>query len=113
MDTVWRRLGSVLANGVRNAVLGEEIRDTGCSLKAFNAHLVRRIQPWNGMHRFFASLIAMQGGRIGQIEVGHRPRSSGTSKYSNWARLKRTVFDLLAVRWLKSRSRVYGLEELT
>ena len=111
-DTVWRRLGGLLANEVRNAVLGETIRDTGCSLKAFKTSFVRGLQPWNGMHRFFGSLVAMQGGRISQMGVRHRPRQAGVSKYSNWSRLKRTVFDLIAVRWLKSRSRIYGVEVL-
>jgi dolichol-phosphate mannosyltransferase len=46
------------------------------------------------------------------VEVRHRARRAGVSKYSNWGRLKRTVFDLIAVRWLKSRSRVYGVEVL-
>lgn len=111
-DTFWRRIGSRLANGVRNAVLGETIRDTGCSVKAFKAPFVRSLQPWNGMHRFFASLVAMQGGRISQREVNHRPRKAGVSKYSNWGRLKRTIFDLFAVKWLISRSRLYAVEPL-
>jgi glycosyltransferase involved in cell wall biosynthesis len=111
-DTFWKRLGSRLANGVRNVVLGEVIRDTGCSVKAFKAEFVRGLQPWNGMHRFFGSLVAMRGGRVGQVEVGHRPRRTGVSKYSNWGRLKRTVLDLAAVKWLKSRSRVYEVEVL-
>lgn len=106
-DTFWRRLGSKLANGVRNAVLHEPIRDTGCSVKAFKREFVKGLQPWDGMHRFFASFVAMQGGRISQVEVRHRPRMAGSSKYTNWSRLKLTVFDLFAVRWLKSRSRVY------
>jgi glycosyltransferase involved in cell wall biosynthesis len=109
-DTFWRRIGSKLANGVRNGVLHETIRDTGCSVKAFKREFVKGLQPWNGMHRFFASFVAMQGGRISQIEVRHRPRTAGTSKYTNWSRLKRTIFDLFAVRWLKSRSRVYSAQ---
>ena len=111
-DTFWKRFGSRLANGVRNSVLGETIRDTGCSLKAFKSDFVRGLQPWNGMHRFFGSYVAMQGGQISQVEVGHRPRRAGVSKYSNWGRLKRTVFDLFAVKWLKSRTRVYGVDVL-
>ena len=109
-DTVWKRLGSRLANGVRNAVLEEEVVDTGCSVKAFRRGFVADLQPWNGMHRFFASLVAMQGGRICQVEVRHRARAGGASKYTNWSRLKKTIFDLFAVKWLKSRSRVYGVE---
>lgn len=109
-DTFWRRFGSRLANGVRNSVLRETIRDTGCSVKAFKREFVVGLQPWNGMHRFFATLVVIQGGRIDQVEVHHRPRTAGQSKYSNWSRLKRTIFDLFAVKWLMSRSRVYSVE---
>jgi len=111
-DTFWKRVGSRLANSVRNAVLRETIYDTGCSVKAFKSDFLRGLQPWNGMHRFLGSLVAMQGGRICQVEVRHRPRHAGESKYSNWGRLKRTIFDLMAVHWLKSRSRVYDVEVL-
>jgi dolichol-phosphate mannosyltransferase len=64
------------------------------------------------MHRFLASLVMMQGGGVEKIEVSHRPRAAGKSKYTNWSRLKKTVFDLYAVKWLKSRSKVYGVEEI-
>jgi len=110
-DTFWKRIGSRMANGVRNRALGETIIDTGCSVKAFKREFVLGIQPWNGMHRFFASLVMMQGGSVEQIEVSHRPRAAGSSKYTNWSRLKKTVFDLRAVKWLKSRSKVYGVEK--
>jgi len=112
-DTIWRRLGGRLANRVRNAVLGEMVYDTGCSIKAFKSEFIHGLQPWNGMHRFFASFVTMRGGRISQVEVRHRPRRAGASKYSNWGRLKHTVFDLIAVKWLKNRSRVYNVEALS
>ena len=108
-DTFWKRLGSRMANGVRNRALGETIIDTGCSVKAFKREYVLGLQPWNGMHRFFASLVMMQGGSVEQMEVRHRLRAAGTSKYTNWSRLKKTVFDLYAVRWLKNRSKTYGV----
>jgi glycosyltransferase involved in cell wall biosynthesis len=110
MDTSSRRWASRLANAIRNRALGEEIVDTGCSLKAFKAPFVRHLQPWDGLHRFFASFVAMQGGRIEQVPVNHRPRSAGTSKYTNWRRLKKTVRDLRGVVWLKSRTRRFTVE---
>ena len=110
-DTASKRWGSRLANAVRNRALGEEIIDTGCSVKAFKVEFVRSLQPWDGLHRFFASFVAMQGGRIVQIPVNHRPRSAGTSKYTNWRRLQKTVRDLRGVAWLKSRTRRCTVKE--
>lgn len=104
-DTWSKRLGSRIGNGVRNAILGERIVDTGCSLKVFRAAFVRDLTMWAGMHRFLPSLCAMQGARIVQLPVNHRPRARGVSKYSNWGRLKTTIGDLLAVRWMKRRYR--------
>ena len=113
MDTASKRWGSRLANAVRNRALGEQIIDTGCSVKAFKVEFVRTLQPWDGLHRFFASFVAMQGGRIVQIPVNHRPRSAGTSKYTNWRRLQKTVRDLRGVIWLKSRTRRCEVTEET
>ncbi len=102
-DTWSKKIGSKLANGVRNGILKEEIRDTGCAIKIFKKSLTHRLMPWNGMHRFLGSLFFMQKAKIVQQPVNHRPRSAGTSKYTNWGRLKKTWWDLFAVRWLRSR----------
>ena len=102
-DTLSKKWGSKLANGVRNAILKENIRDTGCAIKIFRKTLTDTLTPWNGMHRFLGSLFMMQGAQIVERPVNHRPRSAGTSKYTNWGRLKKTWRDLFAVRWLRSR----------
>lgn len=102
-DTWSKRYGSKLANAVRNLILKEDITDTGCAVKIFRKSLTHSLMPWNGMHRFFGSLFRMQGARIIQCPVNHRPRAAGTSKYTNWGRLKKTVRDLFAMRWLRSR----------
>jgi glycosyltransferase involved in cell wall biosynthesis len=112
-DRWSRRWGSRFANGVRNRVLGEAIVDTGCSLKAFKAEFLADLPLWDGVHRFLGSMVVMRGARIRQIPVNHRPRVKGQSKYTNLGRLKRTVWDLLAVRWMKARCRAFSVEEGT
>ena len=102
-DTWSKRVGSKFANAVRNLILKEDITDTGCAVKIFRKSLTEDLMPWNGMHRFFGSLFRMQGAVILQVPVNHRPRAAGTSKYTNWGRLKKTVRDLFAMRWLRSR----------
>jgi glycosyltransferase involved in cell wall biosynthesis len=109
-DTFSKRIGSKIGNGVRNWVLKEDIIDTGCSLKAFPAELSRNITMWTGMHRFLGSMLAMQGASIAQIPVNHRPRELGTSKYTNFGRFKKTIWDLLAVRWMKKRCPRFKVE---
>jgi hypothetical protein len=68
---------------------------------------------WKGMHRFLGSLLLMKDASIAQIPVNHRPRQLGTSKYTNFGRLKQTVWDLQAVRWMKKRNPKFTVKELS
>jgi len=102
-DGWLRRLSSRLANAVRNRVTGERIADVGCSLKAFRAETLRRIPSFDGMHRFFPTLVRLEGGSVRELPVEHRPRLHGRSKYGVRNRLFRSLADLLAVRWLERR----------
>lgn len=110
-DSFAKRIGSKIGNGIRNWALQEDIRDTGCSLKAFPAEMARDLPMWHGMHRFLGSLLMMKGATIAQIPVNHRPRELGTSKYTNFGRLKTTIGDLKAVRWMKKRNRRFSVRE--
>ena len=112
-DSWSKRIGSRLANAVRNRILRENIRDTGCTLKAFRAEWARELpMQFRGMHRFIPALLAMAGARIAEIPVHHRPRAAGESKYTNWGRLKETLWDLWAVRWMQIRYRSIQTEPL-
>jgi glycosyltransferase involved in cell wall biosynthesis len=109
-DGTIRRWSSKIGNAVRNRISGDDIIDTGCSLKAFRAEALREIKLWNGMHRFLPTLMRIEGRSVVQVPVGHRPRLKGTSKYGVWNRLFRSSADLLAVRWMKSRHLGYEVE---
>jgi dolichol-phosphate mannosyltransferase len=110
-DTAWKRLQSRIANGVRNRLNRETIRDTGCSLKAFRADALRALPLFNGMHRFLPTLVRMHGGRVTEAPVGHRPRRFGRTKYGMWNRVFRAFVDALAVRWMQRRALRYRVRE--
>jgi glycosyltransferase involved in cell wall biosynthesis len=110
-DTAWKRLQSRIANGVRNRLNGEVIRDTGCSLKAFRTDAVRALPLFAGMHRFLPTLIKMQGGTVTEIAVGHRPRKHGVTKYGMWNRVLRSLIDAFVVRWMQGRVLRYRVRE--
>src|SRR5881392_2228134 len=110
-DSGWKRLQSRIANGVRNRLNRETIRDTGCSLKAFRADALRELALFNGMHRFLPTLIRMQGGRVSEVPVRHRPRRFGKTKYGMWNRVFRGLADALAVRWMQRRALRYRVRE--
>src|ERR1051325_9710558 len=110
-DSGWKRLQSRIANGVRNRLNREAIRDTGCSLKAFRADALRELSLFNGMHRFLPTLIRMQGGSVREVPVRHRPRRYGKTKYGMWNRAFRSLADALAVRWMQRRALRYRVRE--
>ena len=110
-DTWSKRFGSRLANKMRRMVLGDGVMDTGCPLKIYRAEFLKRLQYWNGMHRFLPALCQSMGAKIVQMPVTHRYRVAGTSKYTNIGRLKVTLRDLAGVAWLKARTRKFQCVE--
>lgn len=110
-DTLVKRLSSKIANAVRNRLSRENVRDTGCSLKVMPASLARRLPMFTGMHRFFPTLVKMHGVKVTEMEVNHRPRRHGSSKYGVWDRAFSAFYDLLAVRWMQSRHIRYRIRE--
>ena len=110
-DNFIRRISSRIANGVRNRLSGESIRDVGCSLKAFRSVYAKKMKLFTGMHRFFPTLIKMEGGRVTEVPVNHRQRKFGAPKYNIRNRIVGSFIDLLAVCWMKKRRLNYEIEE--
>ncbi|MBV8201229.1 MAG: glycosyltransferase family 2 protein [Acidobacteria bacterium] len=102
-DSWVRRLSSGIANAVRNRLTHESVTDVGCTLRACRAEHLRRIPVWKGMHRFLPTLLRMEGARIAEVPVRHRPRRFGEPKYNIRNRIWRASADLLGVRWLQRR----------
>ncbi len=110
-DGLLKLLSTKIANGVRNALTGERIVDTGCPLKVFRREVLDRLALFHGAHRFFITLAHLEGFRSAEEPVAHRPRRSGTSKYGVWNRVFRAWRDCLAVRWMQSRRFRYEVSE--
>jgi glycosyltransferase involved in cell wall biosynthesis len=103
-EDVWsKRVISRCANRVRNQVLGQSIRDTGCSVRIFPREMALRLPMFHGCHRFFGPLLLREGCRIVQLPVIHRPRPHGRSHYNLWNRSLRVIVDLFGVAWLMRR----------
>ena len=107
-EDVWsKRVISLWANRVRNQVLGQSIRDTGCSVRIFSRAMALRLPMFQGCHRFFGPLLLREGCRIVQLPVNHRPRPHGRSHYNLWNRSLRVIVDLFGVAWLMRRPTRY------
>jgi len=109
-DTPWRRFSSKLANAVRAALLGDRTPDTGCGLKVFPRDVFLALPYFDHMHRFLPALVQRAGGGVVSVEVNHRPRLRGLSKYGTWHRLWVGIIDLCGVMWLQRRAHVPEIE---
>lgn len=102
-DTLSKRLASKFANGIRSRVLRDGTRDTGCGLKAFRRDAFLMLPFFNHMHRYLPALFTKDGWEVGHVDVSHRERGSGTSKYNNFQRGLVGVYDLIGVSWMIRR----------
>ncbi|WP_339915217.1 glycosyltransferase family 2 protein [uncultured Brevundimonas sp.] len=107
-DSTAKRQASLWANRIRKKLLGDDADDTGCGLKAFRRDAFLRLPYFDHIHRYLPALMIREGYENRYLDVDHRHRETGQSKYTNWGRLMASVSDLLGVMWLKSRSRQPG-----
>ncbi|WP_040515767.1 glycosyltransferase family 2 protein [Paraglaciecola polaris] len=111
-DTQWKRLQSRIANKIRSRLLNDNTPDTGCGLKVFPKHTFLKLPYFDHMHRFLPALIKRQGGVIVVMEVSHRNRQFGQSKYGMWGRLSAGIIDMLGVIWLQRRAKLPNISEI-
>jgi dolichol-phosphate mannosyltransferase len=104
-DTGFKKLQSRIANGVRNAILRDGTRDTGCGLKAFPREVFLAMPYFDGLHRFLPALVRREGYEIAYVDVIDRPRHSGVSNYGFFDRLWIGIMDLAGVWWLIRRKK--------
>jgi len=104
-DTGFKKIQSRVANGVRNAILRDGTRDTGCGLKAFRREVFLMMPYFDGLHRFLPALMRREGYEIAYVDVIDRPRHSGVSNYGFFDRLWIGIMDLAGVWWLIRRKK--------
>ena len=98
-----RRVPSGLANRLISYTTDVKLHDYGCTLKAFQRDVIKNIRLYGEMHRFIPAIASWGGVRIGEIQVNHRARVKGQSKYGI-SRTSRVILDLITVKFLLSYS---------
>ena len=96
-DSFFKILSSKVANFVRNFILKDECTDTGCSLKIFDKKIFLQFPKFNGIHRFLPALFKGFGYSTMFVNVDHRPRINGISKYGTINRMLKGIKDLIKV----------------
>jgi len=94
-----RNLVSRMANRLISYVSGIRLNDYGCTLKAYRADVIKDVRLYGEMHRFIPIYASWYGARVTQVEVNHRPRRFGQSKYG-LGRIGKVALDLLVVKFL-------------
>ncbi len=103
-DDFVKRTSSRIANKFRDLIIGDAIQDAGCTYRMIRRRAIAEILVFNGMHRFLPAILKAQGFCVVEIEVNHRPRLKGISKYGVGNRLWRGIRDCFAMRWYQARA---------
>ncbi len=107
-DSPIRQFGSVIGRVFRRMILGDSIRDTGCSLRVMKREIAVAIPlEFKGMHRFIPVSARKMGYTVIETPVAHRARHAGEPKYGMGI-AKRAIpglIDCFAVRWMGKRRR--------
>src|SRR5690554_7580475 len=97
-----RKVPSKIANYMIRKSTGTTMKDLGCTLKIFTRETIKSIHIYGELHRFIPVLVTQEGAtRITQVDVNHRPRQYGTSKY-NLSRTSKVLSDLFLMLFLKN-----------
>ena len=91
--------------------LQDGVHDTGCGLKLIRRDLALRLLPFDGMHRFMPALARIEGYRVTEVVVNHRPRQRERSKYTFFNRLIKPIQDLRAIAWYRRRRVRYEIAD--
>lgn len=91
-----RRVPSAVANRLIGSLTGMRIHDHGCTLRAYRRSALRRLRLYGEMHRFVGPWMAVSGGRWTELEVAHRERREGRSKYG-LSRTWKVALDLVGL----------------
>lgn len=113
-DTLVRRATSLVGRLFRRWLLGDTIRDTGCSLRIMRREVALALPlEFRGMHRFIPVTARHLGYTVVEMPVSHRPRIAGVAKYGIWNRALPGLIDCFAMRWMRKRRRPVASEEMS
>lgn len=105
-DTLVRRVTSWVGRTARGTILGDKIRDTGCTTRVVKRDIAAQFPlQFKGMHRFMPVYARMLGAKIVEQPVHHRPRVAGVAKYGVLNRGLVGLIDCFAMRWMLRRHR--------
>jgi len=88
---------------LRKILIKDPVHDTGCTLRVYRREAAKSLDLWGEMHRYILAILRWKGFRIGELEVNHRPRTQGKTKY-NYKKAPRGFIDLIYIWFLNKYS---------
>ena len=107
-DSSWKKFGSRFANSIRKRLLRDDCDDSGCGIKVMKREAFLALPYFDHMHRYMPALMNAEGYGVEFMDVNHRERGAGQSKYTNFGRLGDALSELRGVMWLIRRRRNPG-----
>ena len=95
-DPISKRFPSKIFNYVTRIMTGVKIHDFNCGLKIYRKEVIKTLDLYGGRHRYIPALAGHNKFRISEIQVNHRPRMHGVTKYGG-SRLFHGFFDLISI----------------
>ena len=96
----WHKVfPSRVFNAMVSRLTGVRLHDHNCGMKCYRREIFDEVRLYGELHRFVPVLAASRGFRVGEIEINHRPRQFGCSKYG-MGRFVKGFLDLLTVKFL-------------
>lgn len=95
-DSFLKKIPSKIANFIIRKATKFNVKDQGCALKVFKSETAKELNLYGEMHRFISLLTYLNGARITEVAVNHRPRKFGKSKYGLGRTIK-VVNDLILI----------------
>lgn len=102
-DPISKKISSFLFNHGTVLISGIKLHDFNCGLKAMDTNLAKSLHLHGELHRFIPVLAAKQKYRVAEVEVIHRPRKYGSSKFG-FGRSWRGMLDLLTIVFISDYS---------
>tara|TARA_Y100000590_G_scaffold459175_2_gene615617 strand:- start:10193 stop:11128 length:936 start_codon:yes stop_codon:yes gene_type:complete len=96
-DNFSRKISSLIANGIVNLLTSSKIHDNGCALKILKKEILSNMSLWGDFHRLLAARLSELGAKIDEVEVNHRNRQHGVSKY-NFYRVFNVLIDIIFIK---------------
>ena len=93
-DSLFRKYASRMFNWYVARVTGLPLHDYGCNLKGMRREILENMCRLQHRCRYLPADLAMMGGRVAEVHVGHAARAKGQSKY-NFMNLVRAALDML------------------